>query len=260
MVALTAALALGEPPWKLPAGTTVIDHGTRTYRFTVEYSTANTRGDVMGRQRLTGEYTRGLPDNEAVWNRVTLEEATGATAPYGEPSNQSFMDGFRYRNDLSETMKPGLFKGFPPQAVIDKNLVWDAGMIELFGQTQFDHLQLNRPYTLIANKEANMPDVGTFTNRNVVLEWVGNSERNGEECAIITYKAFFNALDVDAGGLKLKGRSNYWGEIWVSRKTRQIEYSTIYEDVLGELKLPGQEASQVVNVFRAGTFAPVSQK
>jgi hypothetical protein len=191
---------------------------------------------------------------------VTLEEADGAIGPYGATQKQEFMEGLRYQNDFAVTMKPGFFKAFPPQAVIDRNLVWDAGMIEVFGEKEFEHLQLNVPYSFLMNQTNDLPEVGTFNNRNVVLEWTGKSERNGQPCAVITYTALFNSLEVDAGGIKLKGRSNYWGEIWVSLETRQIEYSTLYEDVLGELKLPGQDSPQVINVLRAGTFAPVVQK
>jgi len=58
----------------------------------------------------------------------------------------------------------------------------------------------------------------------------------------------------------LKGRDNYWGEIWVSLATKQIEYGKIYGIVVGEMKLPGQDTPQVLNVFRVGTLEPVSAK
>lgn len=44
-------------PWNLPHGTAVKDNGPRPYRFSVDYNTANTKGEVVYRQRLTGEYT-----------------------------------------------------------------------------------------------------------------------------------------------------------------------------------------------------------
>ncbi len=40
--------------WTLPQGVSVKDSGPRTYRFTVVYSTANTKGELLRRQRLTG--------------------------------------------------------------------------------------------------------------------------------------------------------------------------------------------------------------
>ena len=58
--------------------------------------------------------------------------------------------------------------------------------------------------------------------------------------------------------MTMKARSDYWGEIWVSLTTKQIEYATIYENVTGEMKFAGQDKPQNVNVFRRGTFAPAS--
>jgi hypothetical protein len=168
------------------------------------------------------------------------------------------MQGFRYHDDLGDTMKPDFFKAFPPTAVFERNLVWDTGIIEMFGQNYFDHLKLNEPYRILSNQDVNMPGVGTFQNHDVVLEWVGRSQRNGQDCALIKYQAFFNPLEIATGGMTLKGRSDYWGEIWVLLATRQIEYATLYENVVGEMKLPGQDSTQVIDVFRIGTFEPIS--
>ena len=176
-------------PWNLPRGTTVKDSGPRTYRFVVDYNTANTKGELVYRQRVTGEYTRGLPGGEVMWKNVSLANAVGATAPFDAPQKSGFMEGFRYRNDMASTMTPDFFKGFPPTAVMQRNLVWDTSMIEMFGQNHFDQLKLNEPYQLISNQDVNIPDVGTFRNHNVVLEWIGRSQRNGQECALITYEA-----------------------------------------------------------------------
>ncbi|MGA8595060.1 MAG: hypothetical protein WB676_09985 [Bryobacteraceae bacterium] len=244
--------------WNLPRGTAVKNAGPRTYRFTVEYNSANSKGEVLHRYRLTGEYTRGLVGGEAVWKNVTEADADGATAPFGAPRKIDFMEGFRYRNDLPNTFKPEFFKGFPPTAVFERNLVWDTGMIETFGQNFFDHLKLNQPYHVLSNQDVKMPDVGTFRNSNVVLEWIGRSQRNRQDCAVITYQAFFNPLRIVNGGMTLEGRSDYWGEIWVSLATRQIEYGTLHENVLGEMKVPGQNAAQIINLFRIGALEPVA--
>jgi hypothetical protein len=246
--------------WNLPQRTAVKDNGPRTYRFVVDYNTANTKGEIVIRQRFTGEYTRGLPGGDVMWKNVTQAVATGPTAPFAAEQKRDFMEGFRYRNDLGSTMAPDFFKGFPPSAIMERNLVWDTGMIEMFGQNFFDHLKLNEPYQVVSDQDVNIPDVGTFKNHNVVLQWVGRSQRNGRECALITYQAFFNPVSIATGGMTLIGRSDYWGEIWVSLETKQIEYATLYESVVGEMKLPGQEATQVLNIFRNGTLQPVDAK
>ncbi len=266
---LMAGLALSAPdgagaqppvaaPWSLPRGLAVIDAGTRTYRFTVDYETTSPQGVIVRRQRISGEYSRGLAGGEVEWKNVTNSEADGATGPFGAAQKREFMEGLRYRNDLGVTMQPGFFKAFPATAVIERNLVWDTGMIELFGQRYFDKLQLNQPYHAMSNQSVRMPGTGTFHNRDVQLEWVGRSYRNGQDCALIDYRAFGNPLDVDAGGMTLRARSDYWGQIWVSLKTRQIEYGTLYENVAGELTLPGQDKPQALIVFRSGVFEPVA--
>src|SRR5580704_12439227 len=95
--------------WSLPQGTTVKDNGPRTYRFTVEYNTANSKGETMRRQRLTAEYTRGLQGGEVMWKNVTEADADGPTAPFGSPQKREFMEGFRYPNDLAATFQPDFF-------------------------------------------------------------------------------------------------------------------------------------------------------
>lgn len=240
--------------WSLPQGLTVKDSGPRTYRFTVVYNTANSKGEIVHRQRLTGDYTRGLAGGDVMWKNVAQAEANGLTDPFGAPQKRDFMEGFHYHNDLASSMKPEFFKGFPPTAVFERNLVWDTGMMEYFGQGFFEYLKLNEPYHSGSSDALTMPDVGKFHNRDIALEWIGRSRRNGQDCAVIKYQAFLNPLEIVNGGMNLKARSDYWGEIWVSLATKQIEYGTIYESVMGEMKLTGQDAPQVIDVLRTGTF------
>jgi hypothetical protein len=238
----------------------VKDAGPRTYRVTVDYNMANSRGEIFQRQRFTGEYTRGLAGGDVMWKSVTQATAEGPRAPFGEAQKRQFMEGFRYHNDVSSTLQPGFFKTFPVTAVMERNLVWDTGMIETFGQNYFEHLKLNEPVHAPPDQSVNMPDVGTFRNHDVVLEWIGRSQRNGQDCALIEYRSFFNPFEIANGGITMKARSDYWGEIWVSLATKQIEYATLYENVTGEMKLAGQETPQPVNVFRSGLFEPLDAK
>ena len=250
-----------RPQWDLPHNLAVQDSGPRTYRFTVVYNTASPTGAIVQRQQIAGDYTRGLPGNEVVWHNVTSATASGATAPFSAPVPQAFMEGFRYpASNFVGTFAPDFFKSFPPSAILERNLVWDTGMLEMFGQKNFDKLQLNVPLHSGPGGDVTMPDVGTFHNSDIVLEWVGRSQRNGQDCALIDYRAFFNPLDLATGGMTLKGRSDYWGEIWVSLATKQIEYATLYEEVSGQMKLPGQDTLQPLSVFRIGTFEPIATK
>ena len=73
-------------------------------------------------------------------------------------------------------------------------------------------------------------------------------------------RSFLRNSTAVLGGMTLQGRSHYWGQIWVALGTRQIEYATLYEDVLGEMKLTGQETPQIIDVFRSAVLEPVARR
>src|SRR5207245_204124 len=148
--------------------------------------------------------------------------APGADGPFGKPESQQYMEGLSYTNNPGdESLQPAFFKNFPPSAMQARNMVWDTQMLELFGQTQFEHLELNKPLHFAAgSSNIDLAGAGSFENKNVLLTWMGFSERNAQQCALIAYRAFFNPLQINFPGFKMKGRSNYWGEIWVSLATK----------------------------------------
>jgi hypothetical protein len=251
-----ASLVLSTVLWQLPQNLSVKDNGPRTYRFTVDYTFAQTNGEIARRERVVADYTRGLPQDRVEWHDISIAAAPGADSPFGKPVPQQYMEGFSYINAMdTKAFQPEFFKNFPPDAMQTKNMVWDTQMLELFGQTQFEHLELNKPFRLAAASGAiNLAGAGKFENKNIELTWVGMSQRNRKDCALIGYRAFFNPLEINTPGIKMKGRSNYWGEICVSLATKQIEYGTLYEDVLGQVQVPQKNNATVVNVVREGVF------
>src|SRR6201999_3736770 len=73
--------------WTLPH-IALHETGPRTYQFTVDYDTASPTGQIVQRQRVSGEYTRGLPNSEAAWHHVTIATAAGGlNAPFA-PADQ----------------------------------------------------------------------------------------------------------------------------------------------------------------------------
>lgn len=253
-VLLAASSLFGQSMSTLPRGAGVKENGTRVYRFSVDYYTSSPTGEVRRKQRISGEYVRGLAAGEVLWRNVEAAESSGLDAPLSPPRKREFMDGFQYKNDLALTFHPDFFRKFPPDAVFERNLVWDTGMIERFGQAYFEELKLNQPFHVIRGGDVTMPGVGTFRNRDVQLEWIGRSRRNGQDCALILYKAFLNPVSIDAGGLSMRARSDYWGEIWVSLRTKQIEYATVHENVTGQVKPPGVDVPSPMSVFRTGVL------
>ncbi|HWP42840.1 MAG TPA: hypothetical protein VNO14_06375, partial [Blastocatellia bacterium] len=214
----------------------------------------DTLGRPLGKERVSGEYVRALPDGKVRWNNVRIAKASSFDQPFPEGELQRYMEGFTYslprRGDMLEKE---FFKGFPEAEIKTKNLVWDMHMIEEFSWDYFDKLELNKPYTLNSQPEdVPLAGAGTFQNRRIELTWVGLSKRNDEICALIQYRTFMNRFTTSMGNMSFKGRSHYWGDMWVSLEDKQIEYATLFEDVLVEFNLPGQGGKQQVGVLRIG--------
>jgi hypothetical protein len=217
------------------------------------------KGQLTGRQRYSAAYTRGLPGDVVRWSDVTIASANGWSGDFGPGQKQAFMDGFTYpHSDAANMLKPDFFRGFPPMAMQQRNFVWDTHMLEGFVE-HLDHLKPNTPYHVPDAAEVDLAGAGTFRNRDLQLALTGTAKRNGQDCAVIDYRALFNTVEFKTASFALLGRSDYWGQIWVSLATRQIEYATLYEEVLGELTIQGQEKPLTVSVVRVGVFEPAGQ-
>jgi hypothetical protein len=261
---LLIAAAYGHKPARevdqylagLPKDIKLTEKTPQRYRWTCDYFQVTPTADLIRKQRVSAEYVRALPNGRVRWSNVTVAEAAGFDDAFPDGEKQPYMEGFTYRlSDTPNMLKPEFFAGFPPSptAVLAKNLVWDTHMMEQFGQDHLGDLKLNETYRLQSRPEdVPLAGAGTFQNRQIELTWLGLSRRNGELCALIQYRAFLNKLKINLGDTRLKGKSSYWGEIWVSLEDKQIEHATLYEDVL--LETPGPQGSQLVSVFRRGTL------
>jgi hypothetical protein len=47
-------------------------------------------------------------------------------------------------------------------------------------------------------------------------------------------------LNLNLENIKMKGRSHYWGEVYVSLSDKQIEYANLSEDVITDVAIKGQ--------------------
>jgi hypothetical protein len=241
---------------RLPTDLKLKEDEPQKYRITVDYLTLDTLGNPTGKERVSGDYLRALPDGKVRWNDVRIAKAKGFDQPFPEGASQDYMEGFTYKvSKPAEMLNKEFFPGFPDSEIKTKNLVWDMHMIEQFAWDYFTKLELNQPYAIQSQPEdVPLAGAGTFQNRRIELTWVGLSKRNNETCALIQYQAFMNKFTTFMGKLSFQGRSHYWGDIWVSLKDKQVEYATLFEDVLVEFSLPGQGGKQLINVLRKGTF------
>jgi hypothetical protein len=264
MLVLVSAFAQTPSPerrdWSLPASVVMKAGVPQTYRFTCDYYYLDTKGNLGRRERVSAQYTRGLSDDRVRWADVAVAESAGSTDNFGPARKRDFMEGFSYtRASLKDMLKPEFFRGFPPEAMLERNLVLDTHMIEGFGQDHFSDLKLNVPYHVPQAGGLPLAGAGTFELKDLQLIWTGITQRDGQECAVIDYRAFLNTFDMKMPGINLIAGSHFWGQVWVSLGTKRIEYGTLFEGVVGEMTVQGQETPQVVNIFRMGVFEPVEK-
>ena len=250
-LAVIAALVLGVachpalPPGSFQAATP----SDGAYRWNVDYFNFRPDGTFLSKQRIGGIYRRRR-DGTVEWSNVTVANAPTMEAAFPAGQEQAYMNQLRYRPNQDNLFAPEFFRNFPPTAVQAKNLVWDTFMFEMFGRER-SHLS-HTPYRLPAS-DVPLAGSGTFRNTGIELTLTGSDERDGKRLTAMHYEAFFNKLAVDVPGVRLIGRSDYWGDIWLS-PAGEIDRATLFEEVVGEISLGSQSAPQIINVVRRGSF------
>ena len=239
---------------QLPSNLELQEDKAQKYMLSVNYFTRDIYGKLLNKMKITAEYTRALPEGKVRWNNVQITKTLDSTLAFSASELQEYMENFTYKPS-GEMLSGTFFKDFPPNTMETKVLIWDMVSIEVWAWNYFDKLNLNEVYNPSPDGETfEMAGAGSFQNKNLSLTWVGLSKMNNELSALIQYESLFNTLDMNAGTFTMKGRTNYWGNIWVSLQDKQIEYATLYEDGLLDMKFSGQEEKTLINVFREINF------
>jgi len=232
------------------------DHQTgktiQKYKMTAVYTNRDLYGNFTGKTRISGDYTRGLPGDSAMWNDVYISNSNNFSDPFPAGTKQEYMEKMKYVPS-SKMLDKGSFKNFPvkTESIFAKNLVWDMIAIEEFAWKYTDSLRLNR-YFIIRPKSASidMGGVGKYSHDNIQIRWTGISEINNELCAIIEYRAVDNLLEINMDQIKGKGTEQYWGTTWVSLKSGLIEYADTYSGTIQEIQVKGMDNKFLVKTIR----------
>lgn len=225
---------------------------------TTDHFNTDIFGNFFNKFRIKGEYTRGLSGDLVKWNNVTVAMAMARSAEFGKGDPVGYMENFTYKVS-EDMMKPEKFSTFTEHSAFTKNLVWDMMGIEGFAWAYFNELELNKPYkAAMFNGKIDLAGMGSFENKDVILTWTGITRwSNGEYCAVIEFITMNNPLEYAGEGMSMKGRSHYWGTIWVSVEDKQVEHAVLFEDVVMEIQLPGQTGKQVMDATREITYERV---
>ena len=268
LVILTAMLTSGQknekvnPAKILEAGklpqNLELKNDLQKFVVTTDHFNTDIFGNFFNKFQIKGEYTRGLPGDQVKWNNVTVAMAMARNAEFAPGTPIGYMENFTYKVS-EDMMKPEKFSTFTEHSAFTKNLVWDMMGIEGFAWAYFNELELNKPYKAgMFNGKIDLAGMGSFENKDVILTWTGITKwNNGEYCAVIEFITMNNPLEYAGEGMSMKGRSHYWGTIWVSVEDKQVEHAVLYEDVVMEIQLPGQTSKQVMDATREITYERV---
>jgi hypothetical protein len=241
---------------KLPQNLELKDE-LQKYVVTTDHFNTDIFANFFNKMRVKGEYTRGYETGKAKWNNVTVAMSMARDGEFPQGSPLTYMENFSY-NISEDMLKPENYTSFGENSAFAKNLIWDMMGIEGLGWMYFDKLTLNQPYKAdYFNGKMNLAGKGSFENKDMQITWTGISQRNGEQCAVIEFRTMNNPLEYSGDGMSMKGRSHYWGTIWVSLEDKQIEHAVLYEDVVMEMNLPGQINKQIMDATREITFEKV---
>lgn len=224
----------------LPSELTLDKSIPRSYLMTTDYYDYDLESNFLKKQRLTGVIT--YKGDSAQWRDVYSAESTVLNAELSRGERQDFMQLFTYKPG-DHVLTPEFFQSHLPEAnTFHMNLIWDALGFEALAYGHWNLLKLNEEFSATnMNAEMTIANIGTFENKDIKLTWLGITEMNNEICAILKYSVMNNPLKLEIETMSLQGRSHYWGEIYVSLADKQIEYVTLTEDVLMDVKFVGQE-------------------
>ena len=212
----------------------------RSYQMTTDYYDFDLKTNFLVKRRFTGiiSYKSDL----AQWKDVFYAESKELEAAFPIGEKIDFMQNFTYQPD-EKVLTTEFFQTNLPQAhPFIMNLIWDAIAFDALAYCCWDSLELNKESRAKnMNHELEIANIGTFENRDIRITWLGITEINNQLCAILKYSVMNNPLKIDFDdNTSMVGRSHYWGEVYVSLSDKRIEYASLTEDIVTDVKMKGQ--------------------
>lgn len=228
----------------------------RSYHMVTDYYDFDLSGDFRVKTRIAGNLT--CKNDSVQWEKVYLSRAESLDAEFSRGKKIDYMENFKYKQGAEIISADFIRENLPEADPLAMNLIWDVLGFEAIAYEHWDSLALNKEVRATnMNVELEIA-YGTFENRDSRITWSGITKINNEICAILKYSVMNNPLDLQYEGVSFKGRSHYWGEVYVSLSDKQIEYVNLTEDVLMEAKGKNQPDSDIKYTVRYITMSGIN--
>jgi hypothetical protein len=241
----------------LPKNLELVEETPQKYLMVIDNRNYDFYGNFGSKNRVTGEYTRGLKNGFVKWNNVRIASSQNLDETFAEGVKQIYMENFSYAAS-EEILNESFFKEIPEADVHIKTIVWNMFTFEIFAWSFWDSLKLNQEYLASEiNSVVQIEGLGTIENKDLRFTWTGITNKNGKLCVIIKYIGMNNPLEFDMYNTKIKGSTNYWGNIYVSITDKQIEYGELHEILFMDIKTNGQKPGNKVYSTRKITLEKI---
>jgi len=191
------------------------------------------------------------------WDNVTMSAINGFAEEIPEGRRLTAFDGFSYKTGHDDFLSADFYKDIPLE-LHDwaRMLVTDAVQMHEMGLIVADSLEFGKAYypAFMDNFDIEFEGSGSFSSDRQKFTWSGLTKYNGEVCAIVDFESQFSMMNFETENFSMKGRSMYYGVMYISLEDKHVEYSCMIEDVVRRLTPPGQ----LVNTQREVIFRKVN--
>jgi len=232
--------------------------GNQTYDVSMKWQNLDAiNGNRINCNLAKANYIYDAENMSVRWKDV----ATGQIQDFNHTEYQlmalpAFND-FSYTVNDTNFLKADFYKVIPAaQKDLAKWLVSDAIQMQGLAWYVFDSLEFNKAYIpeILNNYDVKFENWAVFTSRYQKLIWTGITKHNNKICAIVKFESLYNPVKIENEQMSVKGRSLYYGEMWISLKDKQVEYSLMVEDVVMKLKSPMFPKEQLIDLQREIVF------
>jgi len=244
-----------------PSDIKAIKSGIQKYDVSLKWQNLDAiNGNKINCNAVKATYITGLKNDSVSWKNVNLAQISDFQQKDYNGTNLPSFNGFTYKINETNFLNEDFYKTIPlEQRDLAKWLVSDAIQMQGLALYVFDSLAYNKSFIpkFLNNYDVKFKDWVTFTSRYQKLIWSGITKYNNEVCAIIKFESLYNPLKIDNNQMSVKGRSLYYGEIWISLSDKQVEYATMVEDVVMKLKSSLFPEEQLIDLQRTIIFNKV---
>lgn len=235
--------------------------GIQEYNVSLKWQNLDAiNGNKINCNAVKATYLVGLEDDLVGWKEVTLSEIGDVKQEQFEGTFLPSFNDFTYNKYDTGFLTEGFYKNIAPEhRDLAKWLVSDAFQMQGLAWYVFDSLEFNREFIpkILDNHDIKFENWVTFTSRWQKLIWSGITSQNNEICAVVKFESYYNPVETNNEVMALKGRSLYWGEMWISLEDKEVEYATMFEDVVFKLKTAAFPQEQIIDLQREVIFDKV---